>query len=163
MKLLPLLLLVTACGSESPVDWINGPTDKPPIVEPQEPELSLKQMLDSFLYDCGTVYKADVSNISKLEYIRYGNPATEDSPNTVGLCTTQTYDGKLAKATIVIKEMSTPTLTKAVLYHELGHCVLGLDHTEQDPQTMMSPMMSTTAFYKANWDVLVKDMCNKYK
>ena len=164
MRVLSLVLLLTSCGPDSPTDWHNVPWQKdPPPVKAEEPIPQLKEILDNFLYDYGVVYKADVSSVSKLEFIRYGNPATKENPNQVGVCWTWSYNsGAVYKSNITVMEMDTATSIRALLYHELGHCVLGLDHTTQESKTMMSPTMHDDMYYEENWDILVKDMCNRY-
>lgn len=127
---------------------------------------SLKEAYEEFLNDCGTRYGADLSNKEKLEFIQYesykGELKNVYGGNTVGMCLYWTVNGTISKSNITISHMDSAIKTKALLYHELGHCVLGLGHTEQDPQTMMSPIMNDDEFYKKNWDGLVQDMCYKY-
>jgi hypothetical protein len=165
MKVLLLsALMLTSCGSIEPIDWYeeNFSKEYPPLKK-EEPIDSLKLILDSFLYDCGTIYKADISSISKLEFIRYGETASPDQPNTVGLCTTYPYNnGTLYKSNIVVKQNDSAIALKAIVYHELGHCILGLEHTSQESETLMSPIMMSDDYYENNWDVLVKNMCNKF-
>jgi hypothetical protein len=162
--LLLTALAVTACGTEESDDWRRLSQEQPPpSFKVEEPTQTLKQILDNFLHDCGTTYEADVSDVSKLEFIRYGDPATEENPTRVGVCLSYHYSsGKLYKSNITVKQMGTPVRMKALLYHELGHCVLGLDHTDQESKTIMSPFMHNDSFYEENWDKLVKDMCLKY-
>ena len=162
--LLLAALTITSCGSEDLTDWHRIPRQKdPPPVKAEEPIQSLKQILDNFLYDCSIKHKANVSDVNKLEYIRYGDPATEENPTRIGVCWTWHYDnGALYKSNIIVKQMNTAISMRALMYHELGHCVLGLEHTDQESKTMMSPTMHNDAYYEANWDKLVKDMCQKY-
>ena len=141
----------------------NNTPNAPPVVEVIP---SLKEVYDEFVSDCGSKYGADLSNKYKLEYIQYegykGELKNKYGGNTVGMCLYWTSNNVITKSNITISHMDSAIKTKAVLYHELGHCVLKLAHTEQNPQTMMSPIMGTDEFYKENWDELVKDMCYKY-
>ena len=153
-----------SCGRESS-DWINTPVSpeiETPPVEREEPERSLKPYIDAFLHDCGEVYGADVSNINKLRSVKYDEVATEDNPNRVGVCYTWIYDhsGELAYADVVVVKPKTYELWfKALMYHELAHCILLVGHTPQEPQSMMSPVMAKNEFYEENWDGLVEEMC----
>lgn len=51
-----------------------------------------------------------------------------------------------------------PILLKALLYHELGHCVLDLNHTTQYPYRLMSPNAESDTWIAANWISLVDDL-----
>ncbi len=51
-----------------------------------------------------------------------------------------------------------PMALKELIYHELGHCLLGLDHVQPKPHAIMSPEMSLNGkWLTANWDSLMKD------
>ena len=120
-------------------------------------------MIDEFLYDCGEIYGADVSDISKLEFIKYGDPATEEKPNRVGVCNTFSYGNRLTKSNITVRRYNEYVIQKGLVFHELGHCVLGLDHTEGDAFTIMSssisPLINNPSYFEKIWDSLVEEMC----
>lgn len=46
---------------------------------------------------------------------------------------------------------------KGIIYHELGHCVLGLKHS-QDENSIMYSYSQSPRFYKKNWDFLVNQL-----
>ncbi len=47
----------------------------------------------------------------------------------------------------------------AVMYHELGHCQLGLQHSS-DEQSMMFPSLVLNAnIISAKWDQMVQSIC----
>ena len=157
--------MMTACGSEYDNDWFKHPGkkhDDKPEVQREVPVASIQKIVDSFVHDCGNTYGADLSLLSKLEFIRYGNPATSDAPNVAGVCRMWTNGNAIISSQILIREVKPEIRQKALLYHELAHCVLELDHTDQESKTLMSPTMLSNAYYEMNWDELVKDMCLKY-
>jgi hypothetical protein len=158
------MLLTTACGKDEILgDWDKKPEEKPTAIEKEEPVTGLKSLLNSFLSDCRDKYGADTSDVDKLEFIRYGDPSTEEQPQTVGVCNSwHDESGDLVRSNIVVKEMKNPVMAKALMYHELGHCVLGLEHTSQESKTIMSPSMLPSVYYSYNWESLVKDLCLKY-
>lgn len=49
---------------------------------------------------------------------------------------------------------------KGLVYHELGHCLLRLEHTSSfaNNPKMMNPSMYPTSVYINNWDNMVKEM-----
>jgi len=152
-----------SCGAEDPDDWIRKLGEKSDFPR-QEPSVeSIEQIVNSFIHDCGTMHGADISNLSKIEYIRYGDPIIDGKQNVAGVCTSwNSANGSVIKSNIVIKKLDSAISAKVLLYHELGHCVLELGHTQQDPGTIMSPSMLDERYYQENWTTLVKDLCTKY-
>lgn len=163
MRILLSTLFLSACGSYDLGDWQRVPKQDDMPINIEEPVESIRKIRDEFLNDCETKYGADTSNAGKIEFIRYGIAASKESPDIIGFCMQWFFDsGELEKAHIIVEKQSSLIKMKAVLYHELGHCVLGLNHTEQEPKTIMSPQMHHELYYQENWDQLVKDMCLRY-
>ena len=53
---------------------------------------------------------------------------------------------------------------KEIVYHELGHCLLNLEHAQQNPHTIMSPQMSLDGkWLSSHWQDLVKGLFNPSK
>ena len=156
-----IFTLLIGCGAPAD-DWIISPIyfdpTKPPPVRREQPVSSIQRVVDEFESDCGS-YGADLSNLERIEYIRYGNPATKNNPNRVGVCNSWRYAGSFYKGNIIIKRLDNEIIRKALLYHELGHCVLELGHTPQEELGMMAPIIHSPEHYKENWDELVKDLC----
>jgi hypothetical protein len=183
MKTHSIIVLVaslswTSCGHQRVLDYTIDKVDKKGWIhekkgEDSNPEIRsdtlkevIEEIIEEFRYDFGTVCGADLSNFGKLKFIEVGDPATEENPNRAGACEMKydPFDNELIHSAIMIKEANDRHLFKAFLYHELGHCVLLLPHTEQDPQHMMSPVLRYPEknFYEVKWDHLVKDMCSHY-
>lgn len=48
---------------------------------------------------------------------------------------------------------------KELVYHELGHCLLGLQHVPEEPHQIMSPTVNgDSGWLDSNWQALVADM-----
>ena len=47
---------------------------------------------------------------------------------------------------------------RAVVFHELAHCVLGREHTEQAAISYLAPQIKSCAFYTENKDALIEEM-----
>lgn len=47
---------------------------------------------------------------------------------------------------------------EALIFHELGHCVMDLDHTEPDVISFMSPSLMTSDWYAENRDEIYIDL-----
>lgn len=55
----------------------------------------------------------------------------------------------------------------SLVYHEMGHCVLGLDHIEDGggggETNLMHPVQQSELTIRLNWDSMVKGMFMQYK
>lgn len=61
-------------------------------------------------------------------------------------------------------ESSHPLALKELIYHELGHCLLNLDHVQPKPHSIMSPEMSLNGkWLTSNWDHLMKEFFESAK
>lgn len=59
---------------------------------------------------------------------------------------------------------SHPLALKELIYHELGHCLLGLDHVQPKPHKIMSPEMSLNGkWLTSNWDSLMTELFDSAK
>lgn len=56
-----------------------------------------------------------------------------------------------------------PIIKKAIVFHELGHCSLGLDHSAEYDYTLTDPYIYTgeSKYYESNWSALVADLKTK--
>ena len=50
---------------------------------------------------------------------------------------------------------------KAVLFHELGHCVLLLDHAPEDSINLMAPSIPGPLFLSENWQEMLRKLYQK--
>lgn len=139
-ELLLIIIWVTSCQAQDapklPVASIS-PTVIDPLFHPY---------LDEFNQDC--------PNTGRLRSFVFGNPELEVE-DAVGLCWPDT--GNI----VVSKEWKNwpPLIKRILLYHELGHCLLGLDHSEGE-WDIMSPEIGVFQPYKyAPWPELVNQMC----
>ena len=53
-----------------------------------------------------------------------------------------------------------PIMKKAIIFHELGHCQLNLEHSAEGDYTLTDPYIYTTEsdYYESNWSALVADL-----
>ncbi len=136
----------------------NAQTDSTPAVKktwyyqyPKGPKVDtlLKPYVDMFLSECK---KAGVStnNFYKLEKIMFSTLPE----SIVGVCIPQ-------HKTLYIDALSAksfPDAVKIIIFHELGHCVLGLAHIpEKNGLAIMNPeldLQNPDKYYK-NWETLI--------
>lgn len=161
-----LALLLSGCGSK-PTDTYNG------YVHPSLPlpSIDISPILQPYIseyLDSASLFKVDTSLVDKLRIVEFGTTATDQDQDVVGVCNTYTRSdtNALAYTKITISTEyedqsardATPNLFKALLYHELTHCILLRGHEPQDPEVIMSPILSNDAFYERNWTQLVNEL-----
>lgn len=155
-RLLSLLLLLSGCGTYEPADWffherINkrhthyiDPLFKPVLAEFQR---------EAYFYGVG------LPLYGKLRRVEFGETKKEDSPRRVGVCNTYLINGRVDYTRITIhpryKEKLDSIDFRALMFHELGHCILDKDHTETSPATLMNPTIPNNYYLLTNWDKLL--------
>ncbi len=135
--ILSLLLLVSSCA---PADPGNNYTASPEI----EPYLL------SFQDDART--HGVLITFHGID-VKFGNlPAP-----TVGIC----YPGQLR---VVVDERVWDTYDsyrrEVVIYHELGHCLLGKGHVDPSTPAIMNPMLMLSSYYAAHRIELLNEFFN---
>lgn len=122
-----------ACGQEK-----QNPTKKQSYIEPE-----FEYFVDLFEIEQNVIVNIDMK-FAKLEY------------PTVGMCYYYQYqDGTREFVNIEIDpdywQSTSETKKEVLLFHELGHCVLGRDHDEQKlyytvPKSIMYPYLFEQAY-----------------
>ena len=93
--------------------------------------------------------------LDKIEMV----DAFENSPNVVGRC----YYGRFITTPRTVQILkgyvdSDSLSMKGLVFHELGHCLLGQDHTAANSIDIMSPYVMQEEEYGAYWKTLVKGL-----
>lgn len=187
-KFAAILILAAACGKEEVRDTTTAPTTSA-TPEPYHPPIR-KTLVDDSLVDIFTQFKQDcekredkncltILSDGRLESVKMvgvdilrKDPGSE---NRVGVCYAWVdSQNKLVNAQIEILNNNgrgqewDPHVLKGILYHELGHCVLGLPHTcnpnttacavDYNNPSMMWPWIYSRQTYEAHWTKMVEDM-----
>lgn len=119
-----------------------------------------------------------VKFVDSVEHMQrmYGQAAS-DGDGLAGACTDVATDNRVAAAGIQVAgeekrwqeiwiansitnngDAPAPVL-RELMYHELGHCFLGLEHAAPAPHKIMSPSVSgNVAFLSKNWERLVAEL-----
>jgi hypothetical protein len=80
------------------------------------------------------------------------NVVNEISDNIVGLCT-------YFKKVDILKRDLLPYELRLIVFHELGHCILKLDHLAADSMQIMQPTVINNEYYlKTNWEALIETL-----
>jgi hypothetical protein len=143
MRLLLLLLLISGCGT---IEAQHRTTPNYLLMQTEQP---LAGYLLDFLRDCA---HADFRWLNNLQWIKYveDDEVLMGSKRVVGVCTTQdqhTY--------IKVKRLNSPLREKALLYHELAHCLFRVGHS----RGIMSAELPSAYWLSQNWDEAVAEMC----
>ena len=163
-----IIVLIVGCGTLSE----EAPKAKEPFRNLTPVITAQSKMIEAyvtdFMLDCVrfNVFNECSANMQVTDYVGFaseayivtGNP--EKNKNRVGLCerSIEAISG-IDHRRITIKEGDYDSVVlKALVYHELGHCLLGLSHRENG---IMIPQMMTRKEYVNNWDKLVVQLFNK--
>lgn len=93
--------------------------------------------------------------LDKIELVN----SFDDAPNVVGRCYFST--SLLVPRTVQILRgfVNSDSLSmKGLVFHELGHCLLGQDHASQSSLDMMAPYMLREDEYGIFWKILVQGL-----
>lgn len=135
-----------------------GTFEQPPVHTEQDIDSRLQPYVDQFLEDCEARRSDCRTKFGKITSIKVHKsfPLSDDiTEDTIGLC-------QLTKRRnwIMIKEEVFDRFdehVRALMYHELAHCMYELDHVPQKNKLMSVNMPdSATVVYK--WRKLVDEM-----
>lgn len=132
------------------------------IVQSIDP--AIQPIVDEFLIDAqnhGAL--VDIKTISAIEFGSVNNILMQ---NVIGVCMPLIFLGErvnspLLRSNRVVVTSEYPANSykfKALIYHELGHCLLGRQHTN-DLRSLMYPIISDNeSFYRVFWKDLVHEL-----
>jgi len=152
-KLLLISMFLTACGTKAD-DFIRREVNPKPPAYSIDPVM--QPMIDQFMDDAHA-YDADTS---RAGYLRIAEFAEIGRDQVVGVCSEYTFsNGELSYLQVTIRpdfaeRLDSPSYA-GLMYHELGHCILNLEHSETG---IMAPVMYSESYYEENWDELVEEL-----
>jgi hypothetical protein len=146
-----LLLLATSCAETGDLPPVyQAPGSIAPVVE-----VDLIPVVEEFLRDCRGVDAARVDrNWARLRSVVYGPTTFDGETDRAAYCAIW-GDGSRE---IVLNPRFTGSVRRALVYHELGHCLLDLDHHPESGE-LMSPAVPPSVTLDTSWDLLVGRMC----
>lgn len=110
------------------------------------------------------IYEADQRSIIIPIHTLTSITSTTLPINVNGRChVKRSKDNTIIKADIYISVTIPKGILKGVLFHELGHCILDLRHTDIDSQGLMNPYSFSPDYYINHWTTLVDDLFNLYR
>mgnify|MGYP006192221003 CR=1 FL=1 len=147
MRFLLIVLLVVGCGK-------RPESSSPGIYARERSDSLLKPFLDSFMA------KAECFDVP-MEYTSLRLSINWEGMDVAGLCT-QYSDGSAVISIdgptwISINDVNRERL----VYHELGHCALDLDHIDQSLEPgLMTPILYENTYwdYIDDYDYIIKEL-----
>jgi len=159
-KLIFLSILLTSCG-ELETNMSGSVTNtKPKFISQVSKNMDaidapkeIKHHVAEFLYMCDDSNRAVLcnNNIKLLKSIKFIDKTENNTIGTCWKCTNGTRKITIRKDVADNNSM----FMKSLVYHELGHCVLDLNH--KNGKYIMSPYIIDSEYYGIEWHSMVKD------
>jgi hypothetical protein len=152
MRLLILAVLLTSCGCEN-TEYYNTRFDKQFIGEEFQPLYDeYKVAMTEHGYDTNQALRiANIHFVDKFE-----------DPTTLASCSIIGYMSHTIRWQITVSKEdwkgSGPWTHKAVLFHELTHCVFGLDHSKIPGSIQNAYLSVREESWKNNWTHKVEEL-----
>lgn len=158
-------IMNVSCGTEV-VDKTTPVTSERPDNQPSYDEMpnEIKPHFSEFLEYCKSSQPSDKDTCSKNLESFYGivfqeHPIFKEKPEVIGTCQVYEANGKpyARKITISKKMKDYKSLQfKSLIWHELGHCLLDLDHIPFNKAVhMMNPSLMPEIELGKRWSYLV--------
>lgn len=112
---------------------------------------------DSTLAEYGI--DVDRSILYRLEYV---DELKDGDKELLGICY-RYRDQEGSYATVKIKRVDNPLVIRAIVFHELGHCIQSLDHSKKSGSLMYPSLTINPLYYEENWTKLVDEMVEYIK
>ncbi len=151
MKLVFLFFFLISCGSEG-------------YFEPE-----LEKYFNAYLDDCNKYPTCTSRHRTPVFEMSYNDNLGEYKEGKqefviIGMCSFRgktLFDNRAAKIQVVHRDspkVDNECQYKALLYHEIGHCLHGLDHDENSP--IMKPVNDFTDLEvcEANWQAYIDEL-----
>ena len=123
----------------TPVDNPRKDTQIAPEIDPELSEAVQQWKEDCYKFSmlhCGSLF-------NRVDSIKLVNDYKEDKEGeyTLGQCKIQTYALIVVRREITLRRelLDKPSSLRAVLAHELGHCVFLRNHVENERNNLMAP------------------------
>lgn len=146
MRYILLIILLSGCGK-----------GLAPTVQEKAPEFV--PYAEAFIQE-GLERGKDVRALVDGVRMLFGNPEEYgSSPEYIGVCF---FHSLFTVRTIYIRQSDWEHYTderfrKIIIFHELGHCALNLEH-ENNTESLMFPNLIFDKFLRTDWDTLVDEL-----
>lgn len=149
-KIVAITLLLTACGPE----FRRQPSGHSGV------DAELQPLLDEWVAKMHDA-QVDISRLSvthKIEYVDSVAGEFNIENVRIGLCVQDWEHWH-----VYIKKTKQDNVRRAVLWHELGHCVLDMDHAELPGEIMFAYIPDSSNYWDRVWPEAVENYIVKAK
>jgi hypothetical protein len=162
--------LIVACGSADP-GVMTTRSEEPKVIPrvaidftvalPILPDdADVKMITAEFYANAATLHIKVDPSVESIAFVE-----SYDDPITIGQCSFLEYEnGAKANKRITLHrltwEHASPQYKRTVLFHELGHCALNLDHAPNTSLAIMNSKVLPDKLSAPSWFQLVRDMFN---
>ena len=162
MKTIITFLLVTSligCGMDN--QFSEPITKKQGGAETQKSDAYLEQYVKHFYGLCLQTTSANrcKENLPKLKTVNFVDSFdsnVDPSGSVAGICWWARSSRRLEIKRNLIKP---GTMTeRALIFHELGHCLLDLGHSDPKTMMLMNPYLFDEKTYVSNWNTLQNEL-----
>lgn len=161
--ILSLISALVSCGPEE-----NSPSNrrlysisfetylKVSVDEPIRPHMA--EFVEFCRLSSPENWDACYSNLKNLKSVRLKNgPLNDPQSLTIGVCFVANNRSILIRSNVFD---SHSLEFKALIWHELGHCLLDFDHIEGTNSHIMNSMLPSLRSLQLNWENFTKDFFN---
>lgn len=146
-----------ACGTDD--IFQQPPTYTTPTNRIYETDIDeeLELFVTLFMRDCEarrTDCKKKLERIKEIKVVDMPDLDKTDNEIVIGLCYDNIFNRRVHINRAIIDH--TDRYLQALMYHELGHCMYGLDHLKESDR-LMSPAMPSIMVLIQDWPELVEE------
>ena len=121
----------------------------------------LNQYMDHFYGLClhttaANKCKENIQKVRSINFVDSFDEKTDPHKSVAGVC----WWSKLSRKIEIKRNIAEPgsTKEKALIFHELGHCLLDLGHSDPNTKMLMNPYLFDEKTYASNWTQLQNEL-----
>jgi hypothetical protein len=159
-----LCLFMASCGQVIPPNLLVPAVQLPGRVDP-----IMEPYVNNFLQECSARGLKEICerNFKALQSVEFAPEESFDEPDTLAVCRMFAHEEsqKPSWSQILVRRKAFLTsdntifnepLLKATVFHELGHCILGREHQEEENLGIMSERTIAESYYRGStWEILL--------
>lgn len=159
MKYAIVLFMLIGCGRYEPVDHQNKRSPVFPCHGIPETDEEALPYVEAF-YAKAREYNTNCYLVDSVK-VTDDDLEVDGSKGVIGICTVNKTSRKIIIERRMFGKKRSVVLAKSIVFHELGHCALDLDHSEQEHINLMTPIIISIKQAEENWELLERKLFNR--